>query len=152
MAENSAEHVAEIAGAAVADVVAASEAAVVAANERAEAAGEVAALLTEAVVQREISGDVEDLENEVEEWRADLEKATNRITFLETTLSEIQQSLTALVTLEMLTLEISKLSSSIQKPLPQQEPETPRTSNPQDGGDALPEAEAEPAKKKYRVS
>lgn len=149
--------VSEAAGAAVESVIAEAGAAVEAANERAAAAAEVARLVTEGAVQREITDDVEELDEELEQCRNDLASLRQQVTELASSLTAMQTTLATFVTLEMLTAELAKASP--QRSIPPNSSETTEviaeapTHQPgaEKEGDQ-PEAEAKVKQSRYRLT
>lgn len=99
----------EAAGVPLEAVVAASEAAIERAEERAEAAEQVAALVTEAAASRAISERVDDLEEEQEQWQGELNQLRSEVTAMAQTLSSV-------VTAELLQAAIADLRASLSIP------------------------------------
>lgn len=106
------------------------------ANARAEAAEEVAALLTEAAIQRTITDDVNDLREELEQCQNDLQSAQALIASLETRVTETQASLTLFLTMEQLMAEMAKYQPLPPPSIrPQPNPETIPPTNPSEAGE-----------------
>jgi hypothetical protein len=150
-----AEQVAATAQVAVENVVAEADAAIAAANERAAAAAQVAALVSEAAVQREITDEVDQLQEEVERWQGECERLDRELAAVRQAMTELQTTLPTLVTLEILTSELAKVSAQQSTPRQSPQPETPEergTTNPSDDVGAPREAPLAEKRNRFRLT
>lgn len=150
---------AEIASDQVAAVVegalASAEVAVDAANERAEAAEEAARLVSEGAVQREITGRVDDLQEEIEACHRENEALRTEITAVRSEMANLSQTLPTLVTMEILAMELAKISSQPALPsIPNKSLQgSPSSTNPEgvEGGQEDQPAD-QPKAKRYHLT